>query len=650
MAREDGHANDAKGSLTDRRGYMKLVAGGLVGTSFLSSSIVDNAAAATVNLGAQGLSTGDVIDDYLDEHLASGNEVHVPAGTYEWNGNGLDGTYDDATLVGDGDVTFDFTGQYWNVNVFANGGGDVTFRNLTFRGPVTSNGNKSRFRFDARHPDSTVTLDNVNLPDGDSGGGRAIGIYIGKDHEGLIHLDNCHIEGFPNNGFYGGSYGSSGGGGGRVIVENSFFKNNNVESVRLGGDGDTIRNCVIVQNDIPALYTGARTGRGIRIRYPGDDITVENVHITSNAGVPFIVPDRAGNPSGTVTDLYIENDTGSTAAIVESGSFTAENVNVTGSGNRNVTGFDSASNVVSGSNADSPETSLSALGVGDDSSGDSSGDDEQSNQSGSDSEADDGPDEPSFEHTITIDGSTGDEKAYHLEVSGEVAPDSNVNPDDTVNTSSVDGTMYSSSDSYGFSGELVAFESDALDAMTVYVDGSRIDPTTIGQLSNEITVSGSTREPKAYSFSVSGDLEGGSNLNPDDSVDESSADSTVWASADDYRFSGELTDLEVESPEDVTVTVNGSAVDPDAIGDRPLPNRLVVDGTTNNGSATYSFTVSEAVEGSAELGSLEDHDEIDGTSVSGELYNGVDGFRFAGQIESFDVDGPAVVTIEQSRD
>lgn len=636
-----------------RRGYMKTAAAGIASAAALSPQVVGGALAATsVDLGEEGLSDGDVIDSYLDEHLASGAEVHVPEGEYEWQGDGLGGDYSDAALVGDGDVTLQFSGDYWNVNCMAVDGGDFRISNVTVRGPVDSNDNKSRFRFDARDPESEITLDNFNLPDGDVGQGRAIGIYVGSGHEGTVRLTNCHVEGFPNNGLYAGAYGRSGAGGGRTVVESCFFKNNNIDAVRLGGDRDTIRNCVIVQEEVPAIHTGAKSGRGIRIRYPGDDVTVENVHITCDTSSPFIVPDRAGSPSGAVDGLYIENNTGGTAAYVESGSFDAENVHVSGSGNQNVSGFDSAADVYSGSDADAPATSLSELDAADGGTGGSSDDSDGGSGDGSDDGSsggsNDGSDDSSLEHTLTVDGTTSSAKSYRFEVTGDLEPDSNFNPDDTIDGNVVNGRMFSSSDSYQFSGDLVSFDSDSLDEMTVYVDGNRIDPTTVGELPHEINVRGSGVDPKEYTLSVSGEIERGGNINPDDTVSESSVDGVVWWSSDTYRFSGELEDVEVDSPDDVTVTVNGSEVDPERIGGQPLPNRVVVDGTGSDGEASYSFQVTDAIEGSAELGSLEADDTVSGTSVDGTVGDDLDGYRFAGNLVAMNVDGAAKLTIEQS--
>ena len=647
MAPDESRSYDEKRTITSRRGFTKLLAGGLAGAGMLSSDAIGNVAAATtVNLGDEGLSSGDVIDSYLADHLSSGTEVRVPAGEYKWQGSGLDGDYQDAALVGEGgQVTLNYTGDYWNVNTMAVNGGNFTIRNVTVAGPISSDGNKSRFRFDARHADSTITLDNFNLPDGEEGSGRAIGVYVGADHEGHVHFRDCHIEGFPNNGIYHDDS------NGRITVEHCFLKNNNIDAVRLGGgNGDTIRDTVIVQESVPAYSTGAKSGRGIRVRYPGSDITIENVHITSNCSNPFLVPDRSNGPSGQVNGLYIENNTGGTAAIVETGSFSADTVHVTGSGNQNITGFDSASNVVSGSNAESPATSLSELDGGSDSTSgnDSSGSDSTSGNDSSGSDSTSGSGSSSLEHTLTVDGSTSGEKSYHFEASNGVQADSMINPDDTINANSVDGALFSSSDTYQFSGEITEFTSDSLDEMTVYVDGSRVDPRSFNSYPNEITITGSDRSSKNYSFAVSGEVQSGGNLNPDDSVSASSVDGAIWWSTDTYRFSGDITELDVSSPQNVTVKVNGTEVDPAEFGSEPLPNRLVVDGTRASGQTTYSFEVSEKVEKSTDLGDLEADDQISGKTVTGTVGNSLDGYRFSGDLESVDIDGPAQMTIEQT--
>jgi len=636
MPRDLDDPTDGK-EMANRRQYLQMTAGGLLGTSMLSTvaATSGDSTAETVDLGVQGLQSGDIIDGYLKEHLNSGTAVHIPAGTYQWRGTGLSGEYHDAALIGDGDVTLQFSEEYWNADMFAVDGGDFTLRNITIRGALQSDGNKSRLRFDARDANSTVRLDNFNLPDGDVGPGRSIGIYVGTENAGTIHLTDCHVEGFPNNGLYAGQSGMASGGGGRVVVDHCFFKNNNIDAVRLGGDGDIIRDSVIVQEEVPKSYKGGETGRGIRVRYPGEDIRIENVHITSDTNYPFIVPDRSDGPSGKVNGLYIDNNTSKPAAIVEEGSFTADTLHISGDDNLDVSGFDSVSNAYSGSDADPVATSLAELDEWI----------EGSSESGDGDETTSSP-----ERTITVEGSTSDAKTYQFEVTGDIEATESIGSTDTINGSSADGTMYSGSDQYLFSGEVTSFTSEFLDELSVFIDGQEIDPQTINRTRKDLTIEGVNSEPKAYYVAASEELQPGENINQDDCISENSADGVVRENSDTYQFYGELTALRVASPENVRVTVNGAEVMPSEVGSDPLPNRLVIDGTTTDGEATYSLSVSEDIERSPELGGLECSDTVADGSISGTIGNDTDGYRFSGNVETVSVDGPATLTIEQTPD
>jgi len=499
----------------------------------------------------EGLSNGDLIDEYLADHLQSGNEVRVPAGEYEWRGDRIGGSYNNAALVGDGDVTFNFSGEYWNTSIFAVDGGDFAIQNVTIRGAIesgTTRAGSDSTPVTRRRPSRSTTS---TSPMATSTGPRDRDLRRpGTRGDGSRQqLPRRRVpEQRPVRGCVRKIQWRRWG----VLVENSFFKNNNIDAVRLGGDGDTIRNCVIVQETVPAYHNGAKSGRGLRIRYPGDDITVENVHITCNTSSPFLVPDRAEGPSGEVNNLYIENNTGTTAAYVESGgSFTGDTIHVTGSGNTNVTGFDSASNVVSGSDAESPATSCpNSTVVPTRRRSTATLRTRRETRVGED-------DTSSLEHTITVDGSTSTEKQYYFEVSGEVRADSGINPDDTINQGSVDGTMYggATATSSPASHRLRERRPRRHDCLRRREPDR---PERVQQLpNNEITIEGSGDYEKTYSFAVSGEIKPGSSINPDDSVSESSVDGVVWFSADRYEFSGDITELEVDSQDEVTVKING---------------------------------------------------------------------------------------------
>src|SRR6056297_1923569 len=96
MARRQDEGNSGKDSLIDRRSGLQAV-GGTAAAVALGSTISSvgaqvSGADTVVDLGEEGLTSGDDIDPYLEEHFVSGNEVHIPAGEYNTSGDGLGGT------------------------------------------------------------------------------------------------------------------------------------------------------------------------------------------------------------------------------------------------------------------------------------------------------------------------------------------------------------------------------------------------------------------------------------------------------------------------------------------------------------------------------------------------------------------------------
>ena len=93
-----------KAERTDRRGFIRVVGAGVTATAVGTVSTGNALGAGTaVDLGEEGLGNGDLIDPYLAEFFTDGTEVRVPAGAYEYAGDGLGGEYANATLVGAAD-------------------------------------------------------------------------------------------------------------------------------------------------------------------------------------------------------------------------------------------------------------------------------------------------------------------------------------------------------------------------------------------------------------------------------------------------------------------------------------------------------------------------------------------------------------------
>jgi len=329
---------DTKGSEIDRRSYLTSAAAA-AGAVAAGSAVSDTTEAASnvVDLGEEGLQDGDTIDPYLDTHFVSGNEVRIPEGSYEWNGDDL-GRVSDASLIGDGQVELHRPQEEVKTRVWADGG-TVLLKNIAIKGKVTGD---SQIRPTVEDADAEMIFENVRLPDGAVDPSEAVGVYVPALHAGTLRFRNCHIEGFSDNGLYGsapGGHPDYDEGNGPVIVEGGLYKNNNISNVRLGSDDSVARNVTIV-NDAksPENSNGGHAQRGIRIRQAGENIRIENCDIIqtyTGTSIPMRINDGASGGSGVVKNTRIRNETSAPAIGTASGyegDWRGENVHITGGG------------------------------------------------------------------------------------------------------------------------------------------------------------------------------------------------------------------------------------------------------------------------------------------------------------------------------
>lgn len=287
-----------------------------------------------VDLGDEGLAEGDVIDSYLEEWVQDGHQVRIPAGRYEWQGEGFTGkSLADASVVGEGEVIFDASDGHAFSSNFTPEGGDFELRNITIRGQRASGANKIRVY--VPDPDATLVFRNFNIPDGSEDDG-ASGIFVNKRHAGTFELIDAHIEGFADNGLYASSPSQSDGENGEVHVVRGLFRNNNISNVRIGTDRSSVRGSVIVQDAPAPANSGAHNQRGLRVRQhaTGDDIEIEDVHITqteSGNGALVIEGDDGG--SGTITGARIRNEISTAPIRIRNDSeWSASSIDITGEG------------------------------------------------------------------------------------------------------------------------------------------------------------------------------------------------------------------------------------------------------------------------------------------------------------------------------
>lgn len=586
----DPNDADERGNpAVDRRSYLKFA--GAAGLAAGTTSLLGGtAAAATVDLGEEGLKDGDAIDGYLEDHFVSGNEVHIPPGDYDWNGGGLSGSYSNAALIGDGEpgaVRFHHPEGEYRYNAVRAQSGEVRLENITIRG--ATGGEEAKLRAEARGADATMVLDKVWLPDGVVEGDDAVGLYVGADHAGTIEFIDCYVEGFSDNGLYasgpGGSYDDAE--DGRVIVEGGLYKNNNISNVRLGSSNSVAREVTMVHDGESPPNDGVWNQRNLRIRQPGENIVVENCDIyhDMDSYYPVDMSSQFSGGSGVIRNTRIYTNSSSMAIGNHGSGWSAENVHLSGEGSFDI-GI-SASGTATGSNAQQatakPRIPIHTY---------------EGRDGASSSSSDGGDDLPDMDpHLVTfVSTSDAGEASYEFVADGPVVP-LRVSPYTSPSGNEVRATSN------------FTVDADAED-----------EPHT---------VTGSTGNGYGDAYEVYGQ------------VTDVAVDSPDWMWI-------ELDGTEVAEDELVAQTAPA-----DADGDE-LSNALVIDGSNSDASSTYSFEVSGEVRQSEELTSAPADasawdtlaSNVSNGKVLGIVRDGVDGYRYSGTVTSMQVCGDATVEFE----
>ncbi len=174
-----------------------------------------------------------------------------------------------------------------------------------------------------------------------------------------------------------------------------------------------------------------------------------------------------------------------------------------------------------------------------------------------------------------------------------------------------------------------------------------------GDAPHGLSVSGGSPSNVAnYRFQVSDQVEKttarSATIDDDDTIsDDGSVSGGVAGGTDSYRFSGELSGFSLDG--DAAVYLDDQQIDPSTLAEEgagstaELPNLVVIVGTGASWKSQYEFTVDGEVEKTDEAGSIDERDEIAGTSVSGAVDGGVDAYRYSGSVTNFRLDGTADV-------
>jgi len=237
------------------------------------------------------------------------------------------------------------------------------------------------------------------------------------------------------------------------------------------------------------------------------------------------------------------------------------------------------------------------------------------------------------EQLLTVESPDGARREYGFEVGGHIwkatKRGGSVNSNDTVQGSTVAGSVRGGTDSYTYSGSLERF---AGEDVTVYFEGWEADPA-MHVRTHTITVQSDDDTSRNYEFSVGGSLSKSgalsASVNGNDAVNGTTASGTVGNGRDSYTYTGPL---ERFAGEDVTVYLDGSEVDPATVVDTHTVTIASADGH----SQYYELSVGDSLSKSEALSAaVNDNDTVDRTSAFGTVGSGRDSYTYTGSLERF---------------
>jgi hypothetical protein len=497
-------------------------------------------------------------------------------------------------------------------------------------------------------------IENVFIDNRDADRDTEIGgALLPQHHAGTVTCRNTFIAGCGNNAFYGSNPAKSGGNEGTVEFYNCYHRDNTVSQFRIGAPGCLVQNCVGVVDDpeqTRGTYpnTDSRRARGVWTRnMPGNQVQNSVMHVSADdpdAWANYMVDcisksnsteavknlDSAkGNADAPLLTREVSN--GYTAKIVGDVQTSDLSVNVIGDGGVPMDPVMAAK----GNRKMPPE-----LPSSDGSSGGSG---------------------PNLDRTLTVDGRDAGRTDYSFTVSGEIQNNPDVgsfNTDDSASGSTASGFVNGGVDGYQFTGDITDATVDG-DA-TIRVDGQAVDPGTLGSDADPSVTTGDATNVADTSMTLNGTLDdagGASSVDPafqyrrtGDSNWSSVTTQTLNASG---GFSADVTGLAADTEYEYRAVADASDGD-SATGatatvttasGTTLDRTLTVDGR-DAGRTDYSFTVSGEIQNNPDVGSFNTDDSASGSTASGFVNGGVDGYQFTGDITDATVDGDATIRVD----
>lgn len=148
-------------------------------------------------------------------------------------------------------------------------------------------------------PEGIGVVDNVWLGDGSR---DTVGVFVGPAHAGTLLVRRCHVANYPNNGVYASAPGNSSehehpGAGGQVRIEQSYAYNNAIAGFRIGTDGSSVRDSVVLQDRRTPASIGGDATRAVWVYY--ESALIENVDFRMADGTGIAVGNGSWEKSAT---------------------------------------------------------------------------------------------------------------------------------------------------------------------------------------------------------------------------------------------------------------------------------------------------------------------------------------------------------------
>jgi hypothetical protein len=166
-------------------------------------------------------------------------------------------------------------------------------------------------------------------------------------------------------------------------------------------------------------------------------------------------------------------------------------------------------------------------------------------------------------HTLTISG-VGEYTTYSFAVSGDLDAERGIAGRDDIDGQYAIGAVGGGTDTYSFTGELLAFDFDRSGAVDVDIDGG---PAHVGQRPDYVLEIVGTGDPAQYAFDVGSNLEHTETIGSvqsNDVISGTHAEGEVGGGTDAYLFDGDLEAFSLRGL--INAYLNG---EPAHVGQRP---------------------------------------------------------------------------------